>query len=151
MKKDLDLTTLEPSKFSSIGFLGDDIRPMERIIEDDLAALRNEGLTQSFIAGALQKIHEMARASMGGDVICGPGLVATHYDSRGQLPCPFGDGLFEKGETVLTDRSGDQKSVLSSLSIHLIRAHGFFQGRGSRYRIEPADAVRIAKEMIGCL
>ena len=28
------------------------------------------------------------------------------------------------------------------LSIHLIRAHGFYQGRGSRYRVSPRELVR---------
>jgi hypothetical protein len=31
----------------------------------------------------------------------------------------------------------------SDLSIHLIGAHGFFEGRGSFFRLEPAELVAI--------
>lgn len=133
------------SEVSSGGFLGDDKRSVEEIIRDDANELREAGSTKFEAAETLKKIHQQARDSFGSEAVCGPNLVATHYDSRGSLPCPFGDGFYEKGETVAKDATNGRVFFLSSLSIHLIQVHGFFQGRGSRYRIEPADAIRLAR------
>jgi len=56
----------------------------------------------------------------------------------GRIPSPFiGDGVFEKGEAELQDESSAQKFYITRLGIHLIEKYGFFQGHGSRYRIEP--------------
>lgn len=147
MKAEVDLRALEPSNFSAVGFLGSDTRPLDAIIEEDLAVLREADAALSIVAEALEAIHRAARASLGAEVSCGPGLFAVHHDSRAQLPCPFGDGLFEKGETVLADRGNGREFLLTFLSIHLIRDHGFFQGRGSRYRIEPSEAITIVKRL----
>ncbi len=134
---------LSPSGFSGDGFLGQDSRSFGEIVEEDLAMLRNQDVGKESLADALEFIHCKARDALGAEVACGPGIVAVHHESRGKIPSPLGDGLFEKGETVVTDRTRGTTLVLSALSIHLIRVRGFFQGRGSRYRIEPAVAIEI--------
>ena len=39
--------------------------------------------------------------------------------------------------------SSGEGFILTSLGLALIEKHGFFQGRGSRYRIDPAQAVAL--------
>jgi len=64
----------------------------------------------------------------------------------GKIPSPFtGEGVFRKGEVVIKNRTTGDKMVLTPLSIHLIKAHGFFQGKGSGYRIEPDIAAALLK------
>ena len=61
----------------------------------------------------------------------------------GRIPSPFqGDGVFEKGDVVLTGPGGEQ-IILTALGLSMIEKHDFFQGRGSRYRVDPALAVRL--------
>jgi hypothetical protein len=38
-------------------------------------------------------------------------------------------------------RTGDEM-VWTALNVHLIREHGFYEGRGSPFRIDPAQAKR---------
>ena len=67
---------------------------------------------------------------------------------RGRLPCPFrGHGTFEKGEVVLVNLSTDRSLSVTSLSIHLVERHDFFQGVGALYRIDP----QVAAEMLNLL
>jgi len=62
----------------------------------------------------------------------------------GRIPSPFqGDGVFEKGDVVLTDSATGEQLVLTALGLSMIEKHRFFQGRGSRYRVEPARAARL--------
>nr|HPQ81909.1 hypothetical protein [bacterium] len=53
-------------------------------------------------------------------------------------PCPWGDGSFPKGAVELTLADGSPLQF-TALGIHLIAAHGFYQGHGSAYRLEPSD------------
>jgi len=59
---------------------------------------------------------------------------------------PSEEGRYLK--TVTTVRRTDTAEIIrwSDLSAHLIGAHGFFQGRGSAFRLEPGDLVQILFE-----
>jgi hypothetical protein len=37
----------------------------------------------------------------------------------------------------------DKKVFFTDLQIHLIEKHGFYQGKGSSYRLEPAELAEI--------
>ena len=54
-------------------------------------------------------------------------------------------GRNSKGDIELANRSTGQTLRFNALTIHMIAAHGFYQGRGSRYRIEPSDIQRLLK------
>lgn len=135
---------LKPSQFSSDGFLGTDTRPLEKIIEEDLAALRQNKISKEKLVSALKRVHEKAKNAFGTPVQITSQVTATYYESRGFTPSPFkGDGLFEKGETQVRDSVSEESFIITSLSINLIEKHAFFQGKGSRYRIDPEKAIRI--------
>jgi hypothetical protein len=94
----------------------------------------------------LEEAYRQAREGLGTEVEIIPGITARFYESMGRIPSPFrGDGVFEKGEAVITDTSSNDQIIITRLSVHLIRKHGFFQGRGSRFRIDPEKAMRILK------
>ena len=57
----------------------------------------------------------------------------------GRIPCPFGDGSFQKGEITLTHTPTGETLHFTPLTVHLIAVHGFYEGRSSPYRIEPAN------------
>jgi hypothetical protein len=132
----------EPSKFSGDGFLGTDTRPVEQIIAADRAAVDALGTTCEAIAEQLAAVYDLAERALGDPVDLRNGMVATHFESRGKSPSPFrGDGLFPKGEVVISGGPSNKRLRLTRLGISMIRNHGFFQGRGSPYRIEPEDAA----------
>jgi len=135
---------LKPSRFSASGFVGNDTRPVEEIIRDDLQSLENMGITITSLVSSLKKAHSSAQAAFGAQVIIRGNITATYYESRGTILSPFRkDGRFPKGETRISDSTTGESIRVTSLGINLIERHGFFQGKGSPYRIEPFSAVRL--------
>jgi hypothetical protein len=135
---------LGPSRFSAEGFLGSDKRSPEEIINDDSATLTRLGIDKSKLVDALRSACTAAERGLGAPVRLEGGVSAVSRDWRGRTPSPFpGEGTFAKGETIFSDDSTGASFSVSPLSLHLIDKHGFFQGRGSPYRIEPEVAVRM--------
>ena len=134
---------LGASKFSGEGFLGTDHRTVDQIVADDLRTLDRLGVSKAQLVAALRGVFEQAREALGGEVAVRPGITAVAHESMGRIPSPFrGDGVFEKGDVVVAASSGEG-FILTSLGLALIEKHDFFQGRGSRYRIDPAQAVAL--------
>jgi len=135
---------LDPSRFAGEGFLGDDSRPVEEIIATDTAALERAGISLEQVVSALRDAWVRGRAGLGAEVDLGRNRVAVYHESMGRIPSPFrGEGVFEKGEVVVIDTLTHDTITLTALGIHLIARHGFFQGIGSRYRIDPLAAARL--------
>jgi len=135
---------LRSSQLVAGGFLGHDTRPIEEIIEADAAALEHLGVSPADLAGRMKDLAARARAGLGSFVPVDATLQVACDDNRGLLICPGGDGT-RHNKTVTTARRTDTGKTVrwSDLSAHLIGCHGFFQGRGSPFRIEPADLVEV--------
>ncbi len=126
------------------GFLGSDPRPLEEILDADRSALAALGTTAEELAARLSAVLEQARAGLGTPVRIGERLVATHREAMGRIPCPWGGcGVFPKGEVELADTATGERVVLTALGIHMLAAHGFCGGRGTRYRLEPEAVTRL--------
>jgi hypothetical protein len=132
-----------PGVLSREGFLGADTRPLSEIIDTDRSAVEALGVTHEQIAGKLRSVLEAAIGGMGRAVEVSDHLTAVWREAMGKIPSPWADGVFPKGEVELTDRRTGEKLLFTPLSVHLIARHGFYQGRGSRYRIDPATISRI--------
>jgi len=135
---------LGPSRFSKDGFLGTDSRAPEEIIAEDKETLVRLAIDKKQIAEALRGAYVAAERALGNPVEIAEGVTAVHHDSRGRTPSPFAEeGTFQKGEAVITVKSSGTSFIVTPLSINLIEKHGFFQGAGSPYRIEPDLAARV--------
>ena len=63
---------------------------------------------------------------------------------RGKLPCPFGDpGVFPKLNTTVRNLSLNQEVTYTDLHIHFILVHGFYEGKGSPFRLEPKALITV--------
>ncbi|MCE5280163.1 MAG: hypothetical protein ABFD92_17865 [Planctomycetaceae bacterium] len=126
------------------GFLGNDPRELSDIIAADTAAVEAAGLSHADVAAALSEAMARAAAGFGNLVPIRTHLAATYIEAMGRIPSPWpGEGVFRKGELQVADQASGRTIFATPLSIHLIAAHGFYQGRGSRYRLEPADAIAL--------
>jgi len=133
---------MAPGVLSRDGFLGRDHRPVSEIVATDATAVEALGVTHAEIAAALAEARDTAIEAFGAPAEV-RGLKATCIEARGRIVCPWGGcGGFDKGEIVLTGPDGETLAF-TPLSVHLIARHGFYQGRGSRYRIEPGKACRM--------
>jgi hypothetical protein len=135
---------LSPSKFSKDGFLGMDTRTPEEIIKADRETLAGLGIDNKKITTSLRSAYVAAERALGNPVELAAGVSAVHHEARGRIPSPFSeDGTFQKGETIVSDKSSGISFCITPLSINLIEKHGFFQGKGSPYRAEPDQAARV--------
>lgn len=135
---------MAPGALVQEGFLGTDPRRLGDILADDDAAVCRLNTTHAALAARLAAVADAATAGLGTTVSVGEGLTATYHEAMGYLPCPWGGcGPFGKGDIELADARTGRRLRFTSLSVHLIAAHGFYQGRGSRYRLEPEELARL--------
>ena len=130
-----------PGVITSAGFLGSDGRTLTDIIQQDEELFRSEGLEFEAVADELQRLERIGNKGLGEPTTVDGVWLVKSDEARGKLPCPFADGIFHKN-SVIVERGGD-RIVYSDLSIHLLRAHHFCQGKGSPFRLDAAVLKRI--------
>jgi len=140
MKQSPELTKvqekMQPGKIVIDGMLGDDTRPLVDIITEDRGVVNGLGLTHEEIADFLDDMVEQGKAGLGDPVRVGDFTVQVeHY--RGRIPCPWADGVFPKVLMRLVHGPSGKRLLVSALGLHMIREHGFYQGSGSDYRVDP--------------
>ena len=134
---------MRPGRLTLEGMLGDDRRTLSEIIETDQSLVNSLGLTHADIADRLDALTRAGRTGLGTEVTVEDAFDIRVRDDRGMLPCPFGDSRCAKRITVARCRASGEEVVWTDLSVHMIREHGFYEGRGSRFRLEPGRAVRL--------
>jgi hypothetical protein len=136
---------MEPGVLSRDGFLGRDNRNIEDIVDADRAALEKADLAIDDIADLLDEIHAAMEGTMGTRrELYGGRISARLEEGMGGIPCPFGCGhIGHKG--VLTIDMPDRQLTITPLHGHLVRRHGFFQGKGAAFRLEPRDVIALYK------
>ena len=135
---------LRSSRIVAGGFMGADTRPVEEIIDADLGSLAKLGRTADEIAGRMQEITDKAIAGLGNWVRIDPYRMALVDEAKGTLNCPWPHpGRFAKRVTTVRIVESGGEITWSDLNIHLIEQHGFFEGVGSAFRLEPGELARI--------
>ena len=142
----LDRVEAEMQSISTGTFLGSDSRGLCEILTDDQDRVHSLGLTHEEVAKRLEALGRIARPQWGDIVAVEDRYEVSAYESRGVIPCPWihPKGLYRKSHFELKDRRSGEMLKWTDLSLHLIREHGFYQGRGSPYRLEP----QIIKEVL---
>jgi len=126
------------------GFLGTDHRKILEIIAADTGVVNKLGTSHEDIAAKLGKILKQAMERYGNPVNVAENLVAVYREAMGRIPCPWPHcSLAPKGEVELVDTAGDRIFRFSPLSVHTIAMHGFYGGKGSRYRLEPKQLQEV--------
>jgi hypothetical protein len=125
-------------------FLGTDSRKLIQILTEDQGTVNSLGLTHELIAARLRAITEVAQKSMGAPAIVDDRFEVRVDAARGQMPCPWGHpGLYNKTHVALKKIETGQVLAWSDLAIHLIEEHGFYQGLGSPYRLDPGLVKKV--------
>lgn len=134
---------LEPGHISVEGFLGDDKRPLADIIAADTAIVEAAGLTVKELGGFLEHLHVTGDEGWESRVPMYDGKISVRSDETlGQIPCPFACGAHcHKAEIAVKDAEGNDLLRFTPLDAHLISEHGFFEGHGAHYRVEPQALI----------
>lgn len=144
LKRPPDVQKLEEvmrsSKLVMGGFLGPDKRALYDIIEEDISALGRLGYSAEDVATRMRQLTDMGAQGLGTPVTVEGRFEVTVEEHKGLNVCPWphGGGIRKRITTV---RKLDSGKLLrwTDLGIHMIRHHGFFEGRGSLYRLEPRE------------
>ena len=134
---------LEPGHLSIEGFLGDDKRPLADIIADDTGLVEAAGLTVKELGDFLEHLHVTADGGWESRVPMYDGKITVRSDETlGLIPCPFACGAHcHKAEISVKNSDGEDLLKFTPLDAHLISAHGFFEGHGAHYRVEPQALI----------
>ncbi len=134
---------MQPGVITRDGMLGTDTRRLVDILVEDEAAVRRLGTTNITIARRMRQLRRAGAGGLGNSIPVGDNFDVIVDGVRGRLPCPYEDGTVSKTNTRVFNRRLGRELLFTDLNIHLIERHGFYMGRGSLYRIEPADAMAI--------
>jgi hypothetical protein len=126
------------------GFLGDDTRKLVDIIAADTYTIHAHHTTKEAIASRMEYFRKEGEQGLG-EPITVDGHFEVRVDSvRGLLPSPFGGpGMYAKINTMVVNKTSGKSIVYTDLHIHFIKDHGFFEGIGSPFRLEPTDLIEI--------
>ena len=136
---------LEPGHISVEGFLGDDDRPIADIIAADTGEVEAAGYTVKQLGDFLEHLHVTGDGGWESRVPMYDGKISVRSDETlGQIPCPFACGAScHKAIVTVKDAEGENLLIFTPLDAHLIAEHGFFEGKGSPYRIEPKELIEL--------
>jgi hypothetical protein len=135
---------MRPGIITLLGFLGEDKRNLIDILNEDEETVKHLDVTHELIAQRMLGFRDKGKRGLGEFVTVAPHFEVRVDSVRGKLPCPFGErGLVPKTNTIVRNLRLNRELVYSDMHIHLIDKHGFYEGRGSVYRLEPVDIVKI--------
>jgi hypothetical protein len=146
---------MRPGNFSQAGFLGPE-ESLRQVLELDARTLEELGVTADDLGDRLGQLLESAIASTRTQTRAGPYRIRLQRYKGPQIcpfapephenPCPGrGDKRLASIDWSISDaRNGAQLSG-PGLIVHLISAHGFFEGLHSPYRVAPRKLAEFLK------
>ena len=135
---------MQPGMITRDGMLGEDRRKLRDIIEADAADVGRLGLVHSQIASRMLELRNAGARGLGEPIRVNDTFEIRVDGVRGKLPCPFGHpGLYAKEFIIVRNLRSDEQVTYTRLNIHLIEAHGFYEGLGSSFRQDPATLARV--------
>ncbi len=136
---------MDPGVITAEGFLGSDTRSLSTIIDEDAQLLRSFEINPADLAERLRHFMEEGRKGLGEPVTVDSDWLVKTDEARGHLVCPWEDGIFRKINVTVERKDNGEKLFFTDLSIHLLEAHGFLEGHGSSFRLEPESIKKILK------
>lgn len=134
---------MRPGCITLKGLLGEDRRNLVDILTDDDGEVKRLGTSHEAIATRMQELRDAGVQGLG-ESLTVEGRYEVRVDSvRGKLPCPFEDGVVQKTFVQVRNIELDRTITYTDLHIHMIREHGFYEGKGSAFRLPPHDLVAI--------
>ncbi|MFA5513971.1 MAG: hypothetical protein WDA17_03525 [Sphaerochaetaceae bacterium] len=135
---------MQPGVITLDGFLGTDKRKLIEILIEDEGIVQRHDKTHAEIAQKMEYFRDKGLPGLG-EFIHLDGTFDVRVDSvRGKLPSPFGGpGMYEKVNTTVVNKKLNREITFTDLHIHFIKDHGFYEGKGSPYRVEPVDLITI--------
>jgi hypothetical protein len=138
---------MRPGALSTAGFLGKDERLLDVLAADNRYVVTELGLTHQQLARPLLVLGAVAAKG----AVRGPKEVTYHGRrfkvraalSRGFVKSPFRDGARTNCEVMVENLGSGKKLTYSLLVPQMIERYGFYEGKGTRYRVEPRAILEV--------
>ena len=134
---------------SDAGFLGPDEKLLDVLVADNQYVVEERGLTHQELAKHLHAIGSIGRwqwfqrKEKAEFVYHGRRFKVTTVITKGLQPSPFLDGT-ESGTNVTVENLDTGKKMWYGLLVpYLIERYGFYEGKGTRYRVEPSQVLEV--------
>ena len=135
---------MKPGIITRDGFLGTDRRNLIDILVEDDESVKRMDITHSEISQRMINLRDEGIRGLGNFISVEPHYEVRVDSVRGKLPCPFGDpGVFPKTNITVKNLKTGREITYTDFHIHMIGSHGFYEGKGSSFRLEPKDLVDI--------
>ncbi len=136
---------MAPGVITAEGFLGSDTRNLSTILDEDAQILRLLSLDPADAAARLRYFMEEGRRGLGEPVTVDEQWLVKTDEARGHLACPWEDGICRKINVTIERKDTGEKLFYTDLSVHLLEKHGFLEGRGSFFRLNPETVKHVLK------
>ncbi|MEW6530839.1 MAG: hypothetical protein AB1473_08400 [Thermodesulfobacteriota bacterium] len=137
LDRDLSLEEIEQELRRWNYLLGED-RPLAKLLQDDAAEVLRLGLDLRRVSAKMERLYREGRKGLGAPVLVDDSFQVTVREDRGIIPCLWRDHFASPKAIIEAVNLQNGKTLtFSVLGWHLISAHGFFQGKGSPFRMEP--------------
>lgn len=135
---------MRPGAGSREGFLGAKESLLDILVEDNDLVLGELGLTHQDVARHLFVLGRTAAKTKGGEVLYhGRRFKLAYFAFRGFQPSPFKDGTKTNEEAQVQNVATRKKMRYSLLVPEMVERYGFYEGKGTSYRLDPRDAVEV--------
>lgn len=143
MKKNAE--NMKAGRISLSGFLGNDNRNLVQIIIDDDALVKKLNRSHLQIADRMDYFRERGALGLGEYITVDDYFEVKVESVRGKLPSPFEEDrkIIKKTNITVRNRKLGKEIAYTEMLIHLIKAHGFYEGKGSPYRVDPQDLINV--------
>jgi hypothetical protein len=139
--------SMRPGRLSGAGFLGKKERLLEVLAADNRYVVDELGLTHQRLARPLLVLGAVAAR----DAVEGPKEVT--YQGRKfkiqakrfshSVTSPFDDGTETSCEATVENAGTGKKVTYSLLVPQMIERYGFYEGQGTRFRVDPRTIVEV--------
>jgi len=134
---------MKPGIITAEGFLGDDDRSLVDIIESDEEKINSLKINLYDDIKRIKYLLEKGKEAFDEPITVDNKWLVKTDEARGHLPCPFEDGIFRKVNLRVKNLRNNEELFITDLSLHLIEKHHFFQGKGSKFRVEPEQLKKV--------
>ncbi len=127
-------------------FLGNNESLIDVLAEDNHYVVDQLGLTHQQLVFPLRLILQACRHGLVGDdefAYKGEVYSLSILGWMGFQTSPFGDDSTGSQDCVIRNLTHDTKISFPSLGPELISRYGFYEGKGTRYRVDPRDILKV--------
>jgi hypothetical protein len=135
---------MRPGAYATKGFLGSEERLVDLLAEDNRYVVDELGLTHQELGRHLRALGEISSKAGGKEFrYQGRRFKGSVRRSQWHQASPFRDGTISNGLAIVDNLDNEKRIEYSLLMPDLIERYGFYEGKGTPYRLEPKKILEV--------